>query len=89
MRLQALSPLTKYDLPAWGIYGLIAAGLIVMDVVYKAYHKNASIPAFTAVVAMLFCCLYNQGVLAGILIARSITLDFGKREEDALENSNV
>lgn len=71
------------------IYSLIAAGLIWIDIVCKAYHKNESIPAFTALVAMFFCCLYNQGVLAGIMIARNITLDMGKREEDALENSNV
>lgn len=81
MRLRSLLSLKKYDIPTCVILSLMCAIVIFLEIIIKAYHDNTRVELYVVIFGMFSCCFYTQGLLAGIVTARAITLDMEEEEK--------
>ena len=75
MRLLITPLLSVFDLKTWGLLCVMVALLAIVELACILYQQHAGLSAYIMVTGMFFCCFYSQGALAGMLIARMITLD--------------
>lgn len=80
MRVRVLSLLTEYDLKTWGLLCLMVISVGLIELVCAFYHNDKGLSAYIVMMGVFFCCFYSQGAMAGIMLARIITID--KEGED-------